>query len=193
MPDYSDRLNQPGARRCGLSCLATGLRHGLVLLTSLALAACSQIGSLQRISTLPPTFAIPTAASPSATYSPLPPSPTLEFTATETALPATLTTEEVSQTLAGATLDALIQTQLATLGGPTLSPTPCPASGCTTPTSTRTPRFSPTPTLTPTPVFPNAYIQITWPGPLSKVVSPIHLAASTRTGPNGTLQVELLG
>jgi hypothetical protein len=200
MPPLLDRLNQPGRRRrlpaFGVAC---GLRYGLALLTGFALTACSQIGNLQRIPTLPPTFAIPTESSPTVTSSAAPtrvmalPSPTLEPTSTETPLPPTLTTAQVSQTLSAATLEAFIQTQLATLGGPTLSPTPCPTRGCTTPTATRTPRISLTPSLTATPTFPAAYIHIAWPGPLSKVVSPLRLEASTHTGPNGTVQVELLG
>jgi hypothetical protein len=204
MPHHPDRLIQPGRgfRLRALPILAPVLRQGLALLAALALAACSQIGSLQRVPTLPPTFAIPTEALPTATPSPIPPnapmgtrsgSPTLESTSTETPLPATLTTAEVSETQSAATLSAFIQTQLETLGKPTLSPTPCPSSGCKTATSTRTPRISRTPTLTSTAIFPAAYIQITWPGPLSKVVSPIHLQSSTHTGPNATLQIELLG
>jgi hypothetical protein len=173
--------------------VASLLRQGLALLAGFSLAACSLIANLQRMPTLPPTFAIPTQAPPTSTSSPTPPSPTLEPTSTATPVPPTLTTAEVSQTQLAATLEAFIQTQLQTLGAPTLSPTPCPTSGCTTPTPTRTPRLSPTPSLTATPTFPAAYIQISWPGPLSKVVSPVHLKASTHTGPNGTVQVELLG
>ena len=173
--------------------LSGWIRQSLSLLIGLALAACSQISSLQNVSTLPPTFAIPTQGAASATASPTPPAPTLELTATDTQMPATLTTAEMAQTQAADTLAAFIQTQLETLAQASLTPTPCPARGCTTPTATRTPYRSPTPTLTPTPIFPAAYIQITWPGPLSKVVSPIHLLFNTHTGPKGVLQVELIG
>ncbi len=193
MPSPSDRLTQPGrGRRRGPRLpafrMAFWVRLGLALLVGLSLAACSQIA------TLPPTFAIPTTALPASTSSATPtPAPTLQPSSTETPPPPTLTTAEVSQTLSADTLQAFILTQMQTLEMPSPSATPCPLSGCASPTPTRTPPLSPTPSLTATPTFPAAYIQIHYPGPLSKVVSPLHLEASTHTGPNGTIDVELLG
>jgi hypothetical protein len=72
----------------------------------------------------------------------------------------------------------------------TLSPSPSPSS---TPGITNTPsrRATHTPTITPTPPIPNAGVQFVEPGPMSKVVSPLHVIANLRSAPSGTYRVEL--
>ena len=59
-----------------------------------------------------------------------------------------------------------------------------------TPTRTRIP--SRTPTMTPTPGIPLADIQVSMPGPMSKVTSPLEFSAYYQTVPGGYLLVELL-
>jgi hypothetical protein len=98
-----------------------------------------------------------------------------------------------TQTQAAAELQVYIETQLATLGMPSVTPTFCVGGPCATPTSTRTPYRSPTPTLTRTPGPPDLSLHINRPGPLSKVTSPILLEATGYTGVNGTFNVDLLG
>jgi hypothetical protein len=115
--------------------------------------------------------------------------PTLTFTP----IPPTLTTAEVSQTEGATTLQAYIDSQLATLNVPTSTPTSCQGNHCMTTTPTRTPYRSPTITPTITPKIPSADIQINAPGPLSRVISPIHLEANAYTTANGTVRVELVG
>jgi hypothetical protein len=48
-----------------------------------------------------------------------------------------------------------------------------------------------TPTITPTPTIPVAGIQFVMPGPMSRVVSPLHLIANMHSVPSGTYHVEL--
>ena len=98
-----------------------------------------------------------------------------------------------TQTQSALELQSYIETQLATLGMPSATPTPCAAQRCTTPTSTRIPYRSPTPTITRTPVSPSLSLHIIRPGPLSKVASPIVLEANGFTGLNGTFNVTLMG
>jgi hypothetical protein len=67
------------------------------------------------------------------------------------------------------------------------------------PSATYTPdlRASPTrrptrtPTITPTPIIPRAGVQISLPGPMSKVVSPLELAANLRSMPSGSYHTEI--
>ena len=72
----------------------------------------------------------------------------------------------------------------------TASPSPSPSN---TPGVTNTPsrRATRTPTITPTPPIPNAGVQFAEPGPMSKVVSPLHVIANLRSVPSGTYRVEL--
>jgi hypothetical protein len=77
-------------------------------------------------------------------------------------------------------------------------PSPTEAAPEETPTplvSTPTPAGTPLPTRTPTPtpMAPFAHIQITRPGPASKVTSPIRVGASLFPGARGNVRLELLG
>ena len=62
-----------------------------------------------------------------------------------------------------------------------------------TPTLTRTPRPTRTPTVTPIPGIPNAEIEIRNLGPLSRVVSPLHVYLYLKPGAGGKVLIELLG
>lgn len=99
-------------------------------------------------------------------------------------------------------------TALAHQATPTLTPTgpsatpytlpPFPTSTRTlwptrTPTLTRTPRPTRTPTVTPIPGIPNAEIEIRNLGPLSRVVSPLHVYLYLKPGAGGKVLIELLG
>jgi hypothetical protein len=72
----------------------------------------------------------------------------------------------------------------------TSSPAPTLTS---TPDLSATPnrRATRTPTITPTPPIPNARVQFVEPGPMSKVISPLHVIANLRSVPSGTYHVEL--
>jgi len=74
-----------------------------------------------------------------------------------------------------------------------LGPSPTP-SDTPTPTTTSMPLL---PTRTPTPLptagIPGAAIQISIPGPLSRIISPLQLRANVRPGLDGKVRVELLG
>jgi hypothetical protein len=52
-------------------------------------------------------------------------------------------------------------------------------------------RATRTPTLTPTPPIPNAGVQISEPGPMSRVASPLELVANLRSIPSGSYHVEI--
>jgi hypothetical protein len=75
---------------------------------------------------------------------------------------------------------------------PSATTSPAPTE-TTTPYPTDTPnrRATRTPTITPTPPIPNAGVQFAEPGPMSKVVSPLHLVANLHSVPSGTYRVEL--
>jgi hypothetical protein len=62
-----------------------------------------------------------------------------------------------------------------------------------TPTLTRTPRPTRTPTVTPIPGIPNAEIEIRNLGPLSRVISPLHVYLYLKPGAGGKVLIELLG
>jgi len=75
---------------------------------------------------------------------------------------------------------------------PTTTRSPAPsATGTVEPTVTPNRRATLTPTITRTPPIPNAGVQISEPGPMSKVSSPIKLRANLRSVPSGTYIVEL--
>ncbi len=189
MPDI-DRLTNTTANK-GWSRF---FRLSLTLIWLLTLsAACSQSPQTRQPPLATADITPRNSSSATATSSATRPAATRTPTVTRTLLPPTLSTEEAGQIEASLTLDAYIQTHLATLEMPTATSTPCPESGCTTPTFTRTPYLSPTPTLTFTPTFPMAYLEITQPGPLSKVVSPIHLRTFVHTPPGGIVRIELIG
>ena len=69
-----------------------------------------------------------------------------------------------------------------------LSPSTTSTVGLTNTPSRRATR---TPTITPTPPIPNAGVQYAEPGPMSRVVSPLHVVANLRSVPSGTYRVEL--
>lgn len=73
---------------------------------------------------------------------------------------------------------------------PTVSPSFTP-TGTPNPAATRTPRPTRTPTITSTPTTPVAGVQFVMPGPMSKVVSPLHLIANLHSVPSGSYHVEL--
>ena len=75
---------------------------------------------------------------------------------------------------------------------PATTSSPAP-SATSTPALTVTPnrRATLTPTITRTPPVPNADVQISEPGPMSKVSSPIKLRANLHSVPSGTYIVEL--
>jgi len=74
----------------------------------------------------------------------------------------------------------------------TSTSSPAPSATSTADLSaTSTPRPTRTPTITPTPPIPNAGVQIAMPGPMSRVVSPLHLTANLRSVPSGSYHVEL--
>jgi hypothetical protein len=81
-------------------------------------------------------------------------------------------------------------TPLALDQNPTSSPAP---SATSTVGLSASPIYRPTrtPTITPTPTLPVADIQYVMPGPMSRVVSPLHLIANLRSVPSGSYHVEL--
>jgi hypothetical protein len=77
-------------------------------------------------------------------------------------------------------------------GNPSATASPSPtASGTPGPSETPSRRATRTPTITPTPPIPGAGVQFVEPGPMSKLVSPLHLIANLRSQPSGTYRVEL--
>ena len=177
---------------------------GLAALMLGQLAACGRLPT----PTLPPTFVIPSPEALTATLTPTvtpspssSPSPTstetetvaaeitveLDVTATATPTPAGF---EETRAVEVALQQA--QTQYALLQTPSATPTPCKGR-CPTPTYGPLGRPTATGTSTPVPTPPQAYLRINYPGPLSKVVSPIHLDANVHTGSGGTMRIDLLG
>jgi hypothetical protein len=59
------------------------------------------------------------------------------------------------------------------------------------PTGTPSRRATYTPSITPTPPIPGAGVQWVEPGPMSKVVSPLHMIANLRSTPSGAYRIEL--
>jgi hypothetical protein len=70
------------------------------------------------------------------------------------------------------------------------SPTPN-ATNTQDMSATPTRRSTRTPTLTPTPLIPAGGVQISEPGPMSRVASPLELEANLRSIPNGSYHVEI--
>jgi hypothetical protein len=93
-----------------------------------------------------------------------------------------------------------VEVQLAT-DGPSPTPPAIKSTSTTSPvpsaTLTQDPYASPTrrptrtPTLTPTPPIPNAGVQISEPGPMSRVASPLELVANLHSFPSGSYHVEI--
>lgn len=123
-----------------------------------------------------------------------------------TALPTEYIPTSIALTVqARTTPGPATQTDVPALPSPTLSgtpgglqlPSPTPTSllaeAIPTATATRTPRITVTPTHTPAPEIPAADVEITAPGALSKVVSPIPVRALLLPGDQGRVTVELIG
>ncbi len=121
---------------------------------------------------------------------------------TVTRLPAASSTARVTQIVSLPT-----ETQPPTLTktsspSPTM-PTQTPETPSLTPTRTRRPSITPTPTrtrrptrtptITPTPTMPFAAIQISAPGPMARLRSPIVLRASLKIASSNRVNVELSG
>ena len=148
----------------------------------LVLAGCSGL-SLVHQATVPPTELVPTwiaqtvaarLQTEAAANAVLPATP-------DPSSPLPVTAVSPSATAAPtATLSVLGPSPTPTL---TFTPTPTPVP------------VLPTRTLTPLPTasIPLAAIQFRSPGPLSRLVSPLHVQASVRPGPDGRVRVELLG
>lgn len=73
---------------------------------------------------------------------------------------------------------------------PTSSPSPSSTSTINLTTSP-TRRSTRTPTITSTPTLPVAGVQIAEPGPMSRVVSPLHVVANIRSIPSGTYHIDI--
>jgi hypothetical protein len=81
-------------------------------------------------------------------------------------------------------------TPLSINASPTSSPVPS-SSLIQDPNASPTRRPTRTPTLTPTPPIPNAGVQISEPGPMSRVTSPLGLVANLHSIPSGSYHVEI--
>ncbi len=123
--------------------------------------------------------------SATSTAQPVIPSNTPEPTAaTPESSPAVAATVPVTSSAAPASLTSTLP-QL-----PTGTATPELSATLTQPPSP-TPWDSPAANATPTPELPNAAIQFAAPGPLSRIISPLHMVATVRTVPNGSYRIEL--
>lgn len=159
------------------------------------LAACSALPSL------PPTVVLNASQhSVTPSLSPVPtqgedlPSDTPEVIGLDSTLAPdlpTLSNDEIIQTRTALAALNSVQTQFALLQEPSKTPTPCPKPPCKSPTPTWSPPHTKTPTLSPTATTQLSDLHIVSPGPLSKVVSPIHLTATGLTGAVGMIRVEL--
>ncbi len=124
-------------------------------------------------------------------------------TAVEQTLSAANPTATPEATLAPNTPRLPTSTPVAGQGTPQDSPTPLAFNPTITSTPTPSPTITPgitdtpsrratrTPTITPTPPIPGAGVQFVEPGPMSKVVSPLHVIANLRSIPSGTYHIEL--
>ncbi|HEX9091121.1 MAG TPA: hypothetical protein VF831_06510 [Anaerolineales bacterium] len=75
---------------------------------------------------------------------------------------------------------------------PTTTSSPIPSTTSTLTLSvTPNRRATRTPTITPTPTLPVAGVQINEPGPMSRLVSPLHVIANLRSLPSGTYHIEI--
>lgn len=144
------------------------LSYWVCLLVWGGLAGCAGLQVGPEMPTLFPTEQLPTVIALTA-----------QAAATQNPAPANDMAESgVSAGTSAATGQAMLTPS------PSLSPTLTP-----TPTA----QHSPTPTLTPAVVFPEADIQITNPGPLSKVVSPFTLTSHLLPGETRTAEAALWG
>ena len=145
-------------------------RTAPVLLIALAVAGCLPAVTGPLITAVPTEW-VPTsiALTVQARTTPGTPTPTGDPLATHTALPA------------------------ASPAGPTPTSTSPLAEAIPSATPTATPRATASPTPTTAPAIPAAEIEITGPGALSKVISPIPVRALLVPGNLGRVTVELLG
>ena len=109
-------------------------------------------------------------------------------TAVEQTLQAANPSDTPDHTASIAPIDSATATPSIEPTNPGGSPTPSQTPGLTDTPSRRATR---TPTITPTPPIPNAGVQFVEPGPMSKVVSPLHVIANLRSYPSGSYRVEL--
>ena len=165
-------------------CLPALLTTSLGLLILMFSAGCSAL-SLPDLPTPYPTEYLPTV---------------LAMTV-EAGKQARTASVQPSDTLPAATPPPLTQTDSIALPSATLSPdntqppasaTPTAGTPLPTPTRTRTRIPSKTPTITPTPGIPPSEIQLLRPGPMSKVASPLDIAAYYDVVPDGYMLIELL-
>ena len=110
------------------------------------------------------------------------PSPVVVVDATQTS-PPTPTPDDTPTT-------GPSPTSLAFNPSSTLSPAPS-ATSTVDLSATPTRRATRTPTITPTPPIPGAGVQISEPGPMSRVTSPLKLVANLRSVPSGTYHMEI--
>jgi hypothetical protein len=168
-----------------------GLGLDLVLLLGgvLILAACSRSEVFNIFFTRTPTATL--TATPSRT-------PTLTPSATATETPTI--TYTASPTLTEIPTEAPTATETVMVDTATAGPSP---TNSRTPTLTRTPTAtltdtlipSPTetPTISPTPTPHMAFLRLSKPGWMSKVVSPIRVDAVVSPGENGKVEINLIG
>lgn len=150
-------------------------------ITMLAIAGCASLDG-SRQSTLPPTELVPTWIAQTVAARALTEAAGLGAEALPSSTPSPLGGDAAQQPTeaASATLSFL---------GPAPTSTETP-----TPTTTSVP-LQPTRTPTPLPTagIPKAAIQISNPGPLSRIISPLQVRASVHPGPDGRVRVELTG
>ena len=168
------------------------------------LAGCQDI-SLPALPTPIPTDYLPTAIALTARANAGSPQTLVEETPATSlvAVAGTPTLETQEAPTASATLASLAPSATPTITptGPSATPYTLPPSPTMTrtlrptrtPTLTRTPRPTRTPTVTPIPGIPNAEIEIRNLGPLSRVVSPLHVYLYLKPGAGGKVLIELLG
>jgi len=154
-----------------------------------SLAGCSGSDLLNRLMTATPTDTRTASATPTATAS-----ATASATRTSTSTP--------SQTASPTDTLTLTQTSTAEPPTDTITPGPSPTSTQTatrtptitsTPTDTLTPTATeiPTETLIPTPHL--AFLRLSQPGWMSKVVSPLHISSIISPGEDGYIHIILRG
>ena len=171
----------------------------LILVT--ALAGCQDLPQPALPTPLPKDY-LPTAIALTAgANAGLPETPVEQATVTSLDVAAGTPILETQGLPADSTTPALPVTPTLTPTGPTITPYTLPPSSTSTrtlwpsrtPTLTRTPRPTRTPTVTPIPGIPNAEIEIRNLGPLSRVVSPLHVYLYLKPGAGGKVLIELLG
>ncbi len=172
---------------CRVACLLAIVLAGCTSLTPRSPLASPAALTQRVVSATPSLAATPVLDRPAPTDTPQP----AAASATHTAALPTLSDSEIAQTRTALAPLYVAQTQYALLSQPSLTPTPCPSPPCLSPTPTWSWPKTKTPTLTPTATTQVSDLTILTPGPLSKVVSPIHLEAAGLTGAGGMIRIEL--